>query len=93
MNAYYNDFDIKKHSGIDDKCISVICAIMKFFSNRYFIGALKVSIIVVALFGFIATVGMVDEGTLGFFSGTAICFIISAVEFVLVGSMVKKARR
>lgn len=86
MNAYYNDSNIRKTS-IEDKTTSAVCSIISFITSRTFTFVIKCAVIFAVLFGFVATVGMIDNGTIGFFVGICICALLSLVEIITIGSL------
>lgn len=91
MNAYYNDSHIRKKS-LEDRTASAICSVISIITNKTFTLALRCMIIFAVLFGFVATVGMIDNGAVGFFPGVCICAVLSLVEIVAIGSLSSKKK-
>ncbi len=87
MNAYYNETNITKRT-VEDRLTTGACAIISVLTNKSFLKFIKLAIIALALFGFVCIVGMIDAGTLGFFSGIAICALLSLVEIITISTMV-----
>ena len=87
MNAYYNDSHIRSAS-LEDRTTSAICSLISFITNRTFVNIVKLALIALSLVGFIATVGRIDNGSVGFFAGMSICAGFSLLEIVIIGSMV-----
>ena len=90
MNAYYNESNIRKEP-IADRTATLLYNLIAFLTNTKTVNIFKVSVITLALFAFVATVGMVDNGTIGFFWGAVICGILSTLEISVIKSMTKKS--
>lgn len=86
MNAYYNESNVRRAT-LEDKTTSAICALISFITNKTFVTIVKLAVIALAFFGFIATVGRIDSGSIGFFAGVAICAGFSLLEIIVIGSM------
>lgn len=86
MNIYLNDSEIKK-TNLEDKAASVFCKLISLITNKFFIFAVKLTVIIAAAFGFVATVGSVSNGNMSFFVGILICALLSFVEILAVGSL------
>ena len=91
MNAYYNESDIRSRS-LSDKTSDALCALISVLTNKKLVSLVKICIISISLFAFIATVGMVNDGRVGFFMGTLICGTLSLLEISVIKSMNEKRK-
>lgn len=86
MNMYINDSEIKR-TNIEDKAAGMFCKLISLITNKFFVTAVKLAIILAAALGFIATVGTVSSGDMSFAAGIAICAMLSFIEILAVGSI------
>ena len=87
MNAYYNESNVRRAT-LEDKTTSLICALISFITNKTFVTVVKLAVIAIAFFGFVATLGRIDSGSVGFFGGVIMCAVFSLLEIIVIGSMV-----
>lgn len=92
MNAYYNESNVRKKS-IEDRTASLACSFISFITSRTFSIVIKCMIVLAVIFGFVATVGMIDNGSVGFFPGVCICAVLSIVETAIIGSLSSKKKK
>ena len=85
MNAYFNHSDIQKKT-LEDRFTSIICSIISFFTNKTLVNFIKLAVISVGLFFFFATIGKIDNGSMGVFAGIMVCATISLLEIIVIGS-------
>ena len=98
MNAYYQNPTVKSHQTyypeirVGDRLISIICAIIAFFSSRVAIAIEKSLLCTVAFFGFFGVIGGMENGTISLALGLVLCLLLSATELSILRSMVRNAR-
>ena len=100
MNAYYqrtNRTVVVNNSkpleiNIGDKLISLICAIISFFTSTVAVAIEKTTISAVGIIAFIGIIGSMELGSISVLFGVAICALISIVEFFILKSLIKKGK-
>ena len=91
MNAYYNDSDITKTS-LEDRATSAACSFISLLTNKTFVTVIKLIVIALALVGFIATLGKINDGSIGFFMGVVICTVCAVLDIAAIASMVEQRK-
>lgn len=91
MNAYYHDSDIKR-TNLEDRATSAVCSIISLLTNKTFVTIVKLIVIALSCVGFIATLGQIDSGSIGFFAGVVICAAFAGLDIVTIGSMVEQKK-
>lgn len=91
MNAYYHDSDIQK-TNLEDKATSAVCSFISLLTNKTFVTVAKLIIIALALVGFVATLGKINDGTIGFFMGVVVCAICAVLDITAIGSMIDQKK-
>ncbi len=91
MNAYYHDSDIQK-TNLEDRATSAICSFISLLTSKTFVTIVKLIIIALSMVGFVATLGKIDSGSVGFFMGVIICAVFAALDIVTIGSMVEQKK-
>ncbi len=96
MNAYYertNRQAIADNHSINtsfgDGLISLICAIVAFFTSAVAVKVEKTILSTVCFVAFFGVIGSIDNGSMGLASGILLCSLFSLVEFFIFKSMVK----
>ena len=89
MNAYYHDSDIKK-TNLEDRATSAICSFISLLTNKTFVTVIKLIIIALSLVGFFATLGKINDGSIGFFMGVVVCAVFAILDIATIGSMVEQ---
>ena len=98
MNAYYERTNKAAAFGrvkpidlsIGDKLISMICAIVAFFTSAI---AVKVEKAIVSTAGFVAffgIIGGIENGSISMLVGVVLCSTISIIEILVLKSLFKK---
>ena len=89
MNAYYHDSDITKTS-LEDRATSAVCSFISLLTNKTFLTIVKLIVIALALVGFVATLGKISNGSIGFFMGIVVCAVLAALDIATIRSMVEQ---
>ena len=99
MNAYFENTTYSNRLSsapaitdvrIGDKLISVICAIIAFFTCSVMVKVEKATVATALFFSFFGVIGSIDNGSLGLFGGVALCALIILIEFLTLKSMVDR---
>ena len=96
MNAYYQKPNrtiiVTDNNPIaaGDKLISIICAIIAFFTCAVAVRIEKATLCTVGFVAFFGVIGSMDNGSIGMAGGALLCLAISFVEFLIFKSMAKK---
>ncbi len=91
MNAYYHDSDIKK-TNLEDKATSAVCSLISLLTNKTFLTVVKLIVVVLALVGFVATLGKINDGSIGCFMGVIVCAVFAVLDIATLGSMVEQKK-
>ena len=91
MNAYYHDSDIKK-TNIEDRAASAACSLISLLTSKTFVTVVKLIIIALSMVGFVATLGKIDNGSIGFFMGVVVCAVFAGLDIITIGSMVEQRK-
>ena len=73
---------------VGDKLISIICAIIAFFTCSVMVKVEKLTVASALFFFFFGVVGGMDNGSIGTLFGLVLCLLITLVEFLTLKSMV-----
>ena len=73
---------------VGDKLISMICAIIAFFTCSVMVTVEKVTLASALFFIFFGVVGGMDNGSIGNLFGLVLCLLITFIEFLTLKSMV-----
>ena len=75
---------------VGDKLISVICAIIAFFTCSVMVKIEKATVATALFFSFFGIIGGIDNGNIGLLGGMALCALITFIEFLTLKSMVDR---
>ena len=99
MNAYYertNREAIADNHSINinfgDSIISIICAIVAFFTSSVAVKVEKALLATAGFVGFFGVIGSMDNGNIGMIGGILLCAVFSLVEFFIFKSMIKSKK-
>ena len=99
MNAYFDNqaYTNRPYSSpsitnvrVGDKLISVICAIIAFFTCSVMVKVEKATVATALFFAFFGVIGSIDNGSVGLLGGVLLCALISLIEFLTLKSMVDR---
>ena len=76
---------------VGDRLISVICAIIAFFTCTAMVKIEKATLATALFFSFFGVVGGMDNGSIGLLIGLVLCALITLVEFLTLKSMVARS--
>ena len=97
MNAYFDNRTYSDRlssapsvSGarIGDRLISVICAIIAFFTCSVMVKVEKATVATALFFAFFGIVGSIDNGGIGLLGGVLLCALVTVIELITLKSMV-----
>ena len=100
MNAYYQRTNrtvvVTDNKPLDinigDKLISLICAVIAFFTSTVAVAIEKATLSVLGFVAFFGVVGSIELGSISMLAGVAICSVISIAEFFILKSLIKKGK-
>lgn len=101
MNAYYQknnkttlvtDGNLFPEVNFGDRLISVLCAIVAFFSSVAVVRIAKATFGTVLFLAFFGIVGGMESGNVGTFAGLLLCAAVSFVEFLTLKSMIRRRK-
>ena len=98
MNAYYERTNrtatIENVKPLDlsfiDKIISVICAVVAFFTSAVAIKVEKATVCTAGFVAFFGIIGGIELGSISMLMGVILCAVISIVEIFVLKSLFKK---
>ena len=99
MNAYYQKnrrtftaTNVRPYPGtmVGDRLISIICAIVAFFTSSVAIKIEKALVCTVGFIGAFGIIGSMESGNMNMLLGLFICACISLIELAVFKSMFKK---
>lgn len=99
MNAYYENrtYSNKLSStssiagaNVGDKLISLICALVAFFTRASVVRVTKAAFCTALFFAFFGIIGAMDNGSIGMFFGVALCAVITLFEYLALRSTFAK---
>ncbi len=103
MNAYYQNVNragtetITDTHTLDvtvfDKLISLICAIVSFFTCPAAIAIEKAALSTVGFIAFFGVIGSMESGAVSMLIGLVLCAVISLGEFLVLKSLIKKRQK
>ena len=99
MNAYYENESFAKRINntaalpevnVGDKLISLICAIVAFFTRTAVVRVTKAAFCTALFFAFFGIIGAMDSGNIGLFFGVVLCALITLFEYLALKSTFAK---
>lgn len=99
MNAYYENESFAKRINttatlpevnVGDKLISLICALVAFFTRASVVRVTKAAFCTALFFAFFGIIGAMDNGSIGMFFGVMLCVIITLFEYLALRSTFAK---
>lgn len=102
MNAYYQNTNFgrtlpREHTEnarkTGDGLINLICSLITLLTCPVAIVMVKAVLCTVTVIAFFGVIGGIECGTISMLLGVVICAILSAVEFCLLRSMVKRSKQ
>ena len=96
MNAYYenktygNRMTRTAELQVGDKLISLICALVAFFTCTAVVKIEKTVLCTALFLSFFGIIGAMDNGSIGMLFGIILCAATSLFEFLTIRSLIKK---
>ena len=99
MNAYYENEAFAKRINntaalpevnVGDKLISIICAIVAFFTRASVIRVTKATFCTALFFAFFGIIGAMENGSIGLFFGIVLCALTTLFEYLALKSTFAK---